>query len=126
MSAAVIPITSQGAHTLPIPKGPYILIRMTKTVDRVGSIHLPDSRVHDENLACPMGEVIAMGEAAYLPLDKFIGGPRCRVGDIVYIGAYVGSKFKSGPGNTADEYRLIFDDDVKAVVPSEAIVRRDM
>lgn len=127
MSAAmVVPISAPVVPLLPVPKGPYLLIKMTKTVDKVGSIHLPSSRVHDENLACPMGEVIAMGPEAYLPESKFLGGPRCEVGDTVFIGAYVGSKFKAGPDNTDEEYRLIFDDDVKAVIPATAVVRRDM
>ena len=126
-----MPITSSAKKALRSSKRKRLvnLVRkdkMIKTVKKIGSIHVPDSRVKDEDLACPMGEVLAMGPEAYGRKDMFPAGDRCAIGDTVFIGSYVGSKLRVGADADSTEYRLVSDDDVKAVIPYAASIRRDM
>jgi co-chaperonin GroES (HSP10) len=59
-----------------------------------------------------IGLVIAMGKAAYKDADKFPDGPYCKEGDFVIFRSYSGTRFKL----RGEEFRLINDDTVEAVV----------
>ena len=56
--------------------------------------------------------VIALGEAAYKDAEKFPDGPYCKEGDFVIFRSYSGTRFKL----RGEEFRLINDDTVEAVV----------
>lgn len=57
------------------------------------------------------GVVIELGAKAY-----FDEGARCKIGDRVIMAAYAGMIRK---GNDGKNYRLILDDDVKAILEKE-------
>lgn len=107
---------------LPIPAGFFLLIRMAEVPTSKNGMHFPESTVAEEKLANPVGTILAMGPEAYSDPNKFPTGSRCKVGDTVFIGSYVGSKLKVG--GSEDDYRFIFDDDVKGIVPDGVVVRR--
>ena len=65
-----------------------------------------------EQTASIIGLVIALGEAAYKDADKFPDGPYCKEGDFVVFRSYSGTRFKL----RGEEFRLINDDTVEAVV----------
>lgn len=111
---------------LPIPRGWMALVKPYKTPKKIGMLHVPESRVADEDLATPIGQVIALGPDCYRRADMFPTGPRCKEGDYIIFAAYTGLKFKVGDGDETVEYRLICDDDVKAIVPDPSIIRRDL
>lgn len=123
---APAPVEVSIEEKLPQPKSFYLLIRMIKTVTKIGSIHLPDGRSNDENLAGQIGEVVLMGPAAYTDMSKFPNGPSCDIGEYVFVGSYVGIRFNVGLGVEPVEYRLVCDDDVKAVVPDPTWIRRNL
>lgn len=128
MSIALSPLPMDGKGftpepLLPVPQGWMLLVKPYKTPRQIGSIHVPESRSADEDLASPLAQVVAMGPDAYTG-DKFPSGPRCKVGDYVIFATYTGQKFKVG--DPAVEYRLICDDDVKATVVDPTIIRRDL
>lgn len=129
MSTATNPIIlmpkQDADKRLPIPKGYFLLIKMDDVPTGRNGIDYPDSRVRDEKLANPIGTIISMGPEAYAG-DKFPSGPRCEIGNRVFIGSYVGMRLKAGQDMIGDDYRLIADDDVKAVVPEGSDVRRDI
>lgn len=130
MSTALAPLPMDGRGftpdpLLPVPQGWMLLVKPYKTPRKIGSLHVPESRSADEDLASPLAQVVAMGPDAYTG-DKFPSGPRCRVGEYVFFAAYSGIKFKVGTGDDAIEYRLICDDDVKATVPDPSLIRRDL
>ncbi len=123
MSTIVQPITTVAAEPiLPVPAGFFLLIRMTPVAEKKGRILFSESTVAEEKLAAAVGQILAMGPEAYKDPIKFPTGARCEVGDNVFIGSYVGSKLKLGDSET--DYRLICDDDVKAVLPEGTVVRR--
>lgn len=64
-----------------------------------------------EQLAQTDGIVIAIGPKAY-----YDETPRCKVGDRIIMAAYAGMIRK---GNDGHEYRLINDNDVKAILVKE-------
>jgi co-chaperonin GroES (HSP10) len=65
-----------------------------------------------EQTASIIGLVIALGKAAYNDADKFPDGPYCKEGDFVIFRSYSGTRFKL----RGEEFRLINDDTVEAVV----------
>ena len=67
-----------------------------------------------------------MGPDAYCRAEMFPGGPRCGVGDVIMFQSYTGIRFNIGKGDGAQEYRLIADDDVKAVVPDPSVIWRNL
>ncbi len=122
MSLIIQPEAVATDPILPIPAGFFLLIRMADVPTSKGSIAFAESTVAEEKLANPVGTILAMGPEAYSDKNKFPTGSRCKVGDTVFIGSYVGSKLKLG--GTETDYRFIFDDDVKGVVPDGVVVRR--
>jgi hypothetical protein len=57
-----------------------------------------------------------MGSLAYKDQDKFPDGPWCKEGDFVLMRAYSGTRFKVIDKDGSQEFRLINDDMVEAVV----------
>lgn len=114
---------------LPQPQGYYILVKMRKVSEKIaeGSVlYAPESRVYDETLACPLAEVVIMGPECFLDQKLYPSGPRCKVGDVILMAPYAGQRVLVGNDVQADEYRIITDAVVAAVVPKPSLVRRNM
>lgn len=114
---------------LPQPCGPYMLVRMLPLSDKISKnslIHMPDSRKKDEESASPLAEVVIVGPECFLRKDLFPAGARCKEGDVILMAPYSGIRFLAGEDVEAEEYRLIHDGIVSAVVPRPEIVRRGL
>lgn len=106
---------------LPKPVGYRLLIVLPKVEDTYDSgLVKADQTKHAEQVLSMMGAVIDMGEQAYSDKDRFPTGPWCKVGDFVMFRPHSGTRF----GVNGNEYRLINDDSVEAVVPDPRGVTR--
>ena len=98
---------------LPQPTGyrilviPYYLSEKTK-----GGIIIPDATRDRESFATVVAYVVKLGPDAYKDEKKFPTGPWCKKGDFVIFRSYSGTRFKIH----SQEFRLIYDDTVEAVV----------
>lgn len=98
---------------LPEPKGYKLLIALPKVNEKTdGGLILPDERRDAESTASMIGFVVALGADAYKDEKKFPTGPWCKEGDFVMFRSYSGTRFKV----SGEEFRLINDDTVEAVV----------
>jgi chaperonin GroES len=98
---------------LPEPKGYKLLIALPKVQEKTaGGVFIPEDRRDAEGTASIVGFVVAMGTDAYKDEKKFPGGPWCKEGDFVIFRSYSGTRFKV----EGEEFRLINDDTVEAVV----------
>lgn len=105
---------------LPRPTGYRLLVALPPVTEKIGSVFLPDDLKMREHTASIVGHVIAMGPDAYYDKNKFPLGPWCEKGDWVMFRAYSGSRFKVKD----QEFRLINDDTVEAVVEDPRAVAR--
>ena len=98
---------------LPQPQGYKLLIAIPKVEEKTGSgVYMPDSLTKMEQTASIVGLVVEMGPDAYLDKSKFPNGAYCKKGDFVIFRSYSGTRFKV----KSEEFRLINDDTVEAVV----------
>ena len=112
-SAEKIELDEDTTRKLPEPKGYKLLIAIPKLEEKTsGGVIIPDKLKGLEQTASIIGLVIAMGKAAYNDADKFPNGPYCKEGDFVIFRSYSGTRFKL----RGEEFRLINDDTVEAVV----------
>lgn len=104
------------------PTGYRILVRMRKTDEKTrdGLLYVPQSTKMMEDTASQMGEVLAMGESAYMDSEKFPTGPWCKVGDTILMRSYAGSRFSIDK----EEYRIINDDTVEGVALDPSRIER--
>lgn len=96
-------------------KGYRILLELPKAAETIsGSMILKAATMAKaEEAATVIGKVLSMGIDCYQDKNRFPSGePYCRVGDYVLIRAYAGTRFLID----GEEYRLINDDVVDAVV----------
>lgn len=116
------PVTSQpDILTVIQPTGYRILVRIPRLDAKMTSgLYRPDSSRSLEETASLLGEVIAVGDTAYQDSEKFPGEPWCQPGDVVMMRQYSGTRFKID----GEEYRLINDDTVEAVVHDPQRVER--
>jgi co-chaperonin GroES (HSP10) len=116
------PVTTEpDVLTIIKPTGYRILVRIPRLDAKMTSgLYRPDSSRSLEETASLLGEVIAIGETAYQDNEKFPGDPWCQVGDVVMMRAFSGTRFKIDD----QEYRLINDDTVEAVVTDPRRVER--
>ena len=106
---------------LPKPVGYHLLIALPKVEEEYESGLLKaDSTKHAERVLSMMGAVIDMGEQAYADKDRFPNGPWCKVGDFVMFRPNSGTRFKVN----SQEYRLLNDDSIEAVVADPRGVTR--
>lgn len=106
---------------LPAPTGYRLLIAVPTVGEKTaGGVVLPDQLRKREETATIVGHIIEMGPLAYKDADRFPDGPWCQKGDWVIFRSYAGTRFKIG-GN---EYRLINDDSVEAVVADPRLIER--
>ena len=112
-SAEKIKLDEDITRKLPEPQGYKLLIAIPKLEEKTsGGVIIPDKLKGMEQTASIIGLVIAMGKAAYKDSDKFPDGPYCKEGDFVIFRSYSGTRFKL----RGEEFRLINDDTVEAVV----------
>ena len=101
------------SDTFPHPTGYKLLIAMPTLEEKTeGGVFIPENLKQAESTASVVGWVIQMGDLAYQDEDKFPKGPYCKEGDFVIFRSYSGTRFKIDK----DEFRLINDDTVEAVV----------
>jgi co-chaperonin GroES (HSP10) len=112
-SAEKIELDEDTTRKLPEPKGYKLLIAIPKLEEKTqGGVIIPDKLKGLEQTASIIGLVIALGDAAYKDTEKFPDGPYCKEGDFVIFRSYSGTRFKL----RGEEFRLINDDTVEAVV----------
>lgn len=106
---------------LPKPVGYRLLIALPKVEETYESgIVKADRTRHEEQVLSMMGAVIDMGEQAYSDKERFPTGPWCKVGDFVMFRPNSGTRFRVN----GQEYRLLNDDSIEAVVPDPRGVTR--
>lgn len=105
---------------LPKPQGYRILIAIPKKDEKIGSIITPEQWRKAEETASIYGCVVSMGPDAYLDQQKYPTGPWCQIGDWVVFRSYSGTRLKVG----GQEFRLINDDTVEAVVSDPRQIER--
>jgi len=77
-----------------------------------------------EEIASIVGLVVKLGPQAYQDPDKFPYGPWCEEGDYIIMRSYSGTRFKISTPEGDQEFRLINDDTVEAVVADPRVVTR--
>jgi co-chaperonin GroES (HSP10) len=107
---------------LPKPVGYRVLVALPNVDETYGESGLVKSTqtVRDEYVLSTVGAVIEMGGQAYSDKESFPNGPWCEVGDYVMFRANTGTRFKVG----RQEYRLMNDDSIEAVVADPRAVTR--
>lgn len=107
---------------LPVPVGYHLLIALPKIEKTFGDsgIIKADKTVYEENVLSIVGVVLDMGAQAYHDKDRFPAGPWCNVGDYVMFRSSSGTRFKVA----GQEYRLMNDDSIEAVVKDPRAVSR--
>ena len=109
------------SDTFPSPTGYKLLIAMPTLEEKTeGGIFIPDAMKEAESTASVVGLVVMMGDMAYQDEDKFPNGPYCKEGEWVIFRSYSGTRFKV----EGQEFRLINDDTVEAVVTDPRGVKR--
>ena len=111
---------------LPIPKGYRILIAIPKKDKEFkdSKILIPEDQRRREETASIVGVVVTLGSMAYQDPDKFPDGPWCAEGDYIIMRSYSGTRFKITTPEGDQEFRLINDDTVEAVVADPRVVTR--
>ncbi len=80
-----------------------------------GGIILPDETKERDQFAQMQGTLVAVSPLAftYANADEWAGADKPRVGDKVLFAKFAGAKIK---GNDGEDYRIISDKDVSAVL----------
>jgi co-chaperonin GroES (HSP10) len=116
--------TAQAAleSAIPKPTGYHILIALPNVEETFGESMLikADKTVREEYILSTIGLVLDMGDQAYNDKDRFSAGPWCKPGDYVMFRANTGTRFKIG----TQEYRLMNDDSIQAIVPNPRAISR--
>jgi len=107
---------------IPKPVGYRVLIALPSVEETFGDSGLvkANETMRHEYVLSIIGLVLDMGEQAYKDEDRFPGGAWCKPGDYVMFRANTGTRFKIGE----QEYRLMNDDSIEAVVPNPRLVSR--
>ena len=109
------------ASQMPKPKGYKLLISPVQIDEKTeGGVYVPDALRDAEGIASIIGFVVKVGDDADKDKDKFPNGAYCKEGDFVIFRSYSGTRFKIHN----EEFRLINDDTVEAVVDDPRGYRR--
>ena len=108
--------------SIPKPVGYRVLIALPNVEETFGDSGLvkASSTVREEYILSTIGVVLDMGAEAYSDTERFPTGPWCKVGDYVMFRANTGTRFKVD----GQEYRLMNDDSIEAVVDDPRAVSR--
>lgn len=114
--------TDSLASDLPRPTGYKILVAMQKAEETHGGVIVKaETTVMAEQTLSQIGLVLELGSEAYKDKARFPSGePFCKPGDFVMMRSYTGTRFKIGK----NEFRLINDDSVEAIVPNPKVISR--
>lgn len=134
MAEALAEVKSVGVETsdesrvalkMPEPKGYKILIALPQPDEKTeGGILKAQSTLEVEEVGSIVGLVLAMGPDAYSDKSRFPSGPYCEVNDFVVMRSYSGTRFKVQQDGVWQEFRLINDDSVEAVVEDPRGIRK--
>lgn len=106
---------------LPKPVGYRLLAALPTIEDKFESgIAKAERTLHEERILSTMGIVLDMGAEAYSDKERFPNGPWCKIGDFVMFRPNTGTRFKANN----QEYRLMNDDSIEAVVADPRGVTR--
>jgi co-chaperonin GroES (HSP10) len=107
---------------LPHPVGYHILVMMPTVEETFGGTGLvkAESTKHQEAVLSMVAAVLEIGDMAYKDQKRFPTGPWCKVGDYIMFRTHSGTRFRVN----GQEYRLINDDSVEAVVPNPRAISR--
>lgn len=106
---------------LPKPVGYRLLVALPTIEDKFESgIAKAERTLHEERILSTMGIVLDMGAEAYSDKERFPNGPWCKIGDFVMFRPNTGTRFKANN----QEYRLMNDDSIEAVVADPRGVTR--
>jgi co-chaperonin GroES (HSP10) len=113
-------MTEDVMKELPEPKGYKLLIAIPKKEETFKNtqIIIAETERKKEEI------VVKMGSLAYGDEEKFPDGPWCKEGDFILMRAYSGTRFKVSTPQGDQEFRLINDDTVEAVVADPRVVTR--
>ena len=108
-----IPIEDR-AKQMPDPTGWKILCAVPEIDDRFEGTEIvrPDSNKTQEQFATVVLFVVKLGPDAYKDTDKYPSGPWCKEGDFIIARQYSGTRLLIH----GKEFRVIYDDQVEAVV----------
>jgi co-chaperonin GroES (HSP10) len=108
-----IPIEER-AKQMPDPTGWKILCAVPEIDDRFEGTEIvrPDSNKTQEQFATVVLFVIKLGPDAYKDTSKYPSGPWCKEGDFIIARQYSGTRLLIH----GKEFRVIYDDQVEAVV----------
>jgi co-chaperonin GroES (HSP10) len=111
---------------LPEPKGYRLLIAIPKKDEtfKDSKIIIAESERKKEEIASIVGLVVKVGPEAYQDPEKFPNGPWCQEGDFIMMRSYSGTRFKVAAPEGDQEFRLINDDTVEAVVADPRVITR--
>ena len=107
---------------LPKPVGYRVLVALPNIDDTFDGSDLikANTTKHHEYIMSIIGIVLDMGNEAYGDKERFPSGPWCKQGDYVMFRANTGTRFTVG----GQEYRLMNDDSIEAVVADPRGVQR--
>ena len=106
-------IQVQMARQLPEPRGWRLLCSLVTATDQYDSgIVKADETKQIEELTSPVLFVLKLGDLAYKDEAKFPTGAWCKEGDFVITRPYTGTRIMI----YGKEFRVIYDDQVEAVV----------
>lgn len=101
------------ASQMPSPKGWRILCALVDVADTYDSGLIKSSQAKkNEEITSPVLFVIKFGDLAYKDEQKFPTGPWCKEGDFIITRPYTGTRVMIH----GKEFRVIYDDQVEAVV----------
>lgn len=107
---------------IPRPVGYHVLVAMPKPEETFGDSGIVKSAktIHYDTILSMVGAVVDMGEQAYADKERFPCGPWCKVGDYVMFRMNSGTRFLVA----GQEYRLLNDDSIEAVVENPSAIQR--
>jgi hypothetical protein len=121
-NTTVLPQTEEErARQVPDPATFYLLCVLPKAEEEYDSGLLKAGQtMHFEEVMSPVLFVMKMGPDAYKDPIRFPSGPSCKVGDFVLVRPNTGTRLKIH----GQEFRLINDDSVEAVVQDPRGIKR--
>lgn len=101
------------------PCGKFLLIRMRKQQEKIGSVYISQEAKDNLHVAQPVAQVVAMGPDCYREGDPmFPSGPWCKVGDWIVMKPYAGQGNGYKLKDDDAEYRHIYCDSFMSVIES--------
>jgi co-chaperonin GroES (HSP10) len=121
-NTSVLPETeAERARQVPDPVTYHLLCILPKAEEEYESgLVKAGQTMHFEELLSPVLWVVKMGPDAYKDPIRFPSGPSCKVGDFVLVRPNSGTRLKIH----GQEFRLINDDSVEAVVQDPRGIKR--